>query len=310
MRKLIKLAKISLALFFTSVAFGQSPKISHDLERRCSVNSSYQLNEIDCDTFQFSATSSSGSSTNILGYYWTFGDGGEATGQNVSHSYSSNGTYTITLTTIGLNGSSCCSNTECFEVEVDCSVVSDDCGSLNGFQDVAGNDDCDVVLYFGFNDFMLDSGWTVIPNGYEWHLVNQNFNVDRYEYGAPPHTTDLTDNNVGPWTITLKVTAEDINGNLCVLEVTETLMSGCSQDLTNDSVVIYPNPTNNKINIENVNKESSIKIFNQSGTLVEEVNLSGKDDFSISVQGLKNGVYFLKVIQDNRVVKIEKFIKN
>ncbi|MEA5387277.1 PKD domain-containing protein [Haloarculaceae archaeon H-GB11] len=42
---------------------------------------------------------------------WTFGDGSSATGENVSHSYDSNGTYNISLTVIDLAGETTTANT-------------------------------------------------------------------------------------------------------------------------------------------------------------------------------------------------------
>jgi PKD repeat protein len=54
---------------------------------------------------QFSATASAGSYS-ITGYSWTFGDGGSATGQTVSHTYTSAGTRTVTVTATSACGNS------------------------------------------------------------------------------------------------------------------------------------------------------------------------------------------------------------
>src|SRR5437867_8508257 len=48
----------------------------------------------------FDAGSSYDSDGDHLQYDWTFGDGGSASGQQVTHSYSQSGTYTVTLTVI------------------------------------------------------------------------------------------------------------------------------------------------------------------------------------------------------------------
>ncbi|TAM49014.1 MAG: PKD domain-containing protein [Acidobacteria bacterium] len=47
-------------------------------------------------TVQFSASASSTAA--ITGYSWTFGDGGSATGQSASHTYTSSGLYTVRVT--------------------------------------------------------------------------------------------------------------------------------------------------------------------------------------------------------------------
>ncbi|MDE0959040.1 MAG: PKD domain-containing protein, partial [Planctomycetota bacterium] len=48
---------------------------------------------------------SNSSTGDITGYSWTFGDGGSATGQNPSHTYTTAGTYSVTLTVTGPGGS-------------------------------------------------------------------------------------------------------------------------------------------------------------------------------------------------------------
>ena len=49
------------------------------------------------DTVQFTSACTDSDGT-IAAYAWTFGDGGTATGQNPTHRYPDNGTYTVTLT--------------------------------------------------------------------------------------------------------------------------------------------------------------------------------------------------------------------
>jgi PKD repeat protein len=53
-------------------------------------------------------------STGATSYQWTFGDGGNSTQTNPSHTYATNGTYTVTL--ISLNGS--CSDTTTHDVTI------------------------------------------------------------------------------------------------------------------------------------------------------------------------------------------------
>ncbi|MBT5737207.1 MAG: PKD domain-containing protein [Planctomycetes bacterium] len=63
------------------------------------------------------AVSFSNSSTgNITGYSWNFGDGGSSTAQNPSHTYTSAGTYSVTLTATGPGGSDTASCSSCIVV--------------------------------------------------------------------------------------------------------------------------------------------------------------------------------------------------
>lgn len=55
----------------------------------------YSCTDLSCD---FDGTGSSDSDGSITGYSWDFGDGSTNTGSTVSHTYSSGGTYTVTLT--------------------------------------------------------------------------------------------------------------------------------------------------------------------------------------------------------------------
>ncbi|AFL82540.1 PDK repeat-containing protein [Aequorivita sublithincola DSM 14238] len=296
---------IYLFLFFTCFAWSQAK----DDIRPCTLTSGHSTNQIDCDSYQFTATSTGGTYTNIIGYYWNFGDGTSGTGQTVSHNYNNNGTYTVILTTIGKTNRGCCSTTECFTVSVNC--IGSDCGTLFNFSDVAGNGNCDVLLIVSTNDYILDPGWTIITgaNAYEWHLVNQNNNIDRYEYGGPSHFADLTDGDIGPWTITLKITLEDGNGNFCALEHTETLMSGCGG---NQKIIIHPNPVNDFINVtyEKVpDNNQNMEIYDYSGLKIRDVLIPKSNDFSIDVSDLKSGIYFMKIFENDQVIKTEKFIK-
>jgi len=50
------------------------------------------------EVIYFNASGSYDSDGTIVSYFWTFGDGTNATGINVSHAYADNGVYTVTLT--------------------------------------------------------------------------------------------------------------------------------------------------------------------------------------------------------------------
>jgi PKD repeat protein len=61
----------------------------------------YTCNGLTCD---FNASSSSDPDGSISGYAWSFGDGSSGSGQTVSRTYATDGTYTVTLTVTDNNG--------------------------------------------------------------------------------------------------------------------------------------------------------------------------------------------------------------
>ncbi|MGZ4062135.1 MAG: T9SS type A sorting domain-containing protein [Bacteroidia bacterium] len=77
--------------------------------------------------------------------------------------------------------------------------------------------------------------------------------------------------------------------------------------------VVSPNPNNGLISVEITNKDFVVKdeelrIKNVLGEVVkQEKLLSKKQQFDLSE--LKNGIYFLQVIQDEKVLCVKKIIK-
>ncbi len=78
--------------------------------------------------------------------------------------------------------------------------------------------------------------------------------------------------------------------------------------LEDNSITIYPNPTNSEVNISSENFINSVEIFNSLGQRVyySVVNSNTK---TIDISSFSNGVYILRVITDNGVIR-KKIIKN
>ncbi len=70
-------------------------------------------------------------------------------------------------------------------------------------------------------------------------------------------------------------------------------------------ITTFPNPTNGKINVENLPQNATITIFNALGESVKDSNES-----SLDISDLVTGMYFLQVIQDGQVTYSEKIFKN
>ena len=75
---------------------------------------------------------------------------------------------------------------------------------------------------------------------------------------------------------------------------------------------VYPNPAKNKITLE-INKFSDdlhYMIFNAMGEIVLEENEFTSNKQEISIKKLNQGVYFIKVFKENKVIKTLKFVVN
>jgi len=73
------------------------------------------------------------------------------------------------------------------------------------------------------------------------------------------------------------------------------------------TIDIYPNPSDDKTNIEIENTiNATIEIYNVGGRLVFSKELNSKVE-KIDVSGLQEGMYFVKVKQELNV-RIEKLI--
>ena len=86
--------------------------VSIGMATPCSLNAHPNLQSIDETLFAHSA-STSGINTQILSHDWDFGDGATASGEDLVHSYDTQGTYTVCLTVNGVNGNETCSATAC-----------------------------------------------------------------------------------------------------------------------------------------------------------------------------------------------------
>jgi hypothetical protein len=75
--------------------------------------------------------------------------------------------------------------------------------------------------------------------------------------------------------------------------------------------MVYPNPVSDflTLKVDNYDNENlSYKLFNASGIILESKKVSG-DETTISMANLLPSIYFLKVIDGNKEIKIFKIIK-
>jgi hypothetical protein len=70
-------------------------------------------------------------------------------------------------------------------------------------------------------------------------------------------------------------------------------------------ILIYPNPTNDKLFIQGLSSSSRVSIYNVLGKLVLSQTISKE----IDVKQLSKGIYILKIADEQKEI-VRKFIKN
>ena len=92
-------------------------------------------------------------------------------------------------------------------------------------------------------------------------------------------------------------------GNDCI-----TPLMGIESIVEDNSISIYPNPTNSEVNISSENIINSIEIFNSLGQRVYYSVVNSTEKI-IDISSFTNGVYILGVNTENGVIR-KKIIKN
>ena len=83
-----------------------------------------------------------------------------------------------------------------------------------------------------------------------------------------------------------------------------------SQDILDNNIVLHPNPTKDKINIEFLKQPEdivSVELYNIQGVLITKYNQLKQNEINIS--NLKTGIYLIKIITKNNISYTKKIIK-
>lgn len=139
-----------------------------------------------------------------------------------------------------------------------------------------------------------------------------NFKIDT-EFPNPKRIAiPLNHLNIGALNIQVNAFHGDSDGNIEFLIDDFELIPKASTSLKNpikDKIVLYPNPTQNKLNLKlptPPNNNTKALIFNTLGHLVQKETFIEKES-SIDVSALKSGIYFLKINLDGQEV-IQRFV--
>jgi len=143
-------------------------------------------------------------------------------------------------------------------------------------------------------------GWTVTGGEIVYGSGTANIYV---EWGAP-----------GLGTLQL-VEFNPMAGCSDTTDIYEVTIDECSfiGDVQGQSINVYPNPTSDFVHMDlqgtDHSGEGTIMIFNALGTRIEQLSLiPGKDQYTVDLSGSTPGLYFIQVVDNEKVVAKGKIV--
>lgn len=100
-------------------------------------------------------------------------------------------------------------------------------------------------------------------------------------------------------------------GRIDVLAAVEQALAYSTvQDLPDGNpFIVFPNPTNDKISVSfDKRRTATIKLFSYDGKLLSTKNITSLQNIDFDLNGMANGIYFIRVEEDGKNY-VEKFIK-
>ncbi len=144
----------------------------------------------------------------------------------------------------------------------------------------------------------------------------------------PDGSSTLPPTNIGVWTNwafkqyswtgtipgisgTSDVDLDVFNGNITTFNNLIGCTTGISEKISDNNFIIYPNPANDNITIENAslnnNQAEMISIYNMQGQLLLQ-QLIQQQKIEINISGFTNGMYIVRV-KTEKGVEVKKFVK-
>ena len=78
-----------------------------------------------------------------------------------------------------------------------------------------------------------------------------------------------------------------------------------------NQITLYPNPSQNSINIEsNPNNISNLKLYSVTGVLLRELNNINQSQKTLDISSYSKGIYFVNITLDNGANRVQKIIKD
>lgn len=264
----------------------------------------YQPGEAQCE-YDFSVNVSPNAGTTIIGYYWDFGDGTSSTLASPSHIFPSSGVYEVCVTVYGMTAAGeCCSETICFEVEVECDPEPCEAEISDITVIDPGDGSCDRLLQV---------------------LVSANRPIIGYFWDFGDGTTGTSAGNSiwhqfpggGTYIVCVTVIMRDVDGECCVeTRCFEVNVSDCDRGRAandNDNTLestqqmagqimmgVFPNPGKDEVSVylkSDLTEVATVTVLNIEGRqmLRERASVGGSSYARLNMSDLPSGVYIIRV---------------
>ena len=103
---------------------------------------------------------------------------------------------------------------------------------------------------------------------------------------------------------------QDMERDIYIVKVNSDGLVTWTQEIPVDkhNTTVYPNPGTNILNVKTNNESIDFELVNINGQVVLKRLLIGKSS-SLNVEMLKSGIYFYRLIENNKIIKTGKWIK-
>jgi hypothetical protein len=138
--------------------------------------------------------------------------------------------------------------------------------------------------------------YVAVPNG-EYTQYDLTFDATNVQPGIYTVDMDMTDNGVP---------AQTVHKSIAIRVMYDSNLSGLNA-LTEEGLVVYPNPTSSILNLDGLNATDKIQLLDLQGKLILSGNQQSK---SLDISTLEKGVYLLRVSREGKHIQTVKILKD
>jgi hypothetical protein len=138
--------------------------------------------------------------------------------------------------------------------------------------------------------------YVAVPNG-EYTQYNLTFDATNVQPGIYTIDMDMSDNGVP---------AQTVHKSIAIRVLYDSNLSGLNT-LTEEGLVVYPNPTSSILNLEGLHTTDKVQLLDLQGKLILSGNQQSK---SLDISTLEKGVYLLRVSREGKHIQTVKILKD